>query len=135
MSYCYSSDGSIICAPPKMADGRCITDYRSSSLIDVHMTSKLKTPNQYEYRQYLMRNGAKIARLQRQKQEATLYINEKNAPKLSPERYMTVCQNNKCKIVQVNPNGIGTGRMPTGTWSPIVPTKQNIKNFDSTKHC
>ena len=51
MSYCYLvKDNKYVCAPPKMADGRLITDYRSASLIDVNLQAKTKMPKQYQFR-------------------------------------------------------------------------------------
>jgi hypothetical protein len=37
MSYCYLAGNDVVCLPPKMQDGRMLTDYRSASLVDVSM--------------------------------------------------------------------------------------------------
>ena len=124
----------MVCAPPKMADGRILTDYRSASLIDIQMQSKVKTPNQYSYRQYLIENGNKISAQQRQDAKFRLvtgkHSKQKTAKKV-PERYMTICQGNRCEIREINPNGIGIGREATTTWTPLQANDSFLKTFDT----
>ena len=130
MSYCYLShdDRKLVCAPPKMADGRILTDYRSSSLVDVSIQGKVKTPNQYEYRQFLIKNGYKVAAEQKHRAKQTMTAT--TLPKKASERFMTVCQGNRCEVMEINPRGIGIGRQPTSGWTPITPSPEFLQSYD-----
>lgn len=129
MSYCYLAGNDVVCLPPKMQDGRMLTDYRSASLVDVSMQTKLKQPNQYEYRQFLMKHGNMIAANQRAASRKQLVVSKPVSKKTErvPERYMTVCQGNKCEVVEINPQGIGTGRLATSNWTPLTANQAFLK--------
>ena len=135
MSYCYLThkDRSMVCVPSKMADGRMLTDYRSASLIDVQLQNQVKSSNQYEYRQHLIDNGRKIARTQNANARQTVMAGNAKKPnqtKKVRERYMTVCEGNRCRVVEVNPKGVGMGRHPTSSWTPITPDASFLASFD-----
>lgn len=126
MSYCYYvNDDKTICVPPKMADGRLITDYRSSSLIDINMQANSKQKNQYEFRQYLIHNGKQIADHQRRRKESTLVVKGTPSTKHIPEQFVTICQDNKCEVREINPNGHGISHMASSDsiWTPITHSK------------
>ena len=133
MAYCYYNNDSskVVCAPPKMADGRILTDYRSASLIDLNMQSKLNTANQYEYRQFLIENGNKITAQQRNLSESTIKV-KKPKSKMVPERYLTICQGNRCEVREINPMGVGIGREATTNWTPIQPSDTVVRSKGSS---
>lgn len=126
MSYCYLAGDDVVCLPPKMADGRILTDYRSASLVNMSLQTKVGPKNQYSYRQYLMKNGNMVEAEQRNRFENRITVLQKNAkkPKSVPEQFLTVCQGNKCDIHEINAGGLGVGRMPTENWTPLTQFNQ-----------
>lgn len=67
-----------------------------------------------------MENGRRIAADQMKQSQSTMVVKgkDKKAAKV-PERYMAICQGNRCEIKEVNPRGIGIGRVSTANWTPI----------------
>lgn len=122
MAYCYQVGNKVVCLPARMADGRILTDYRTSSLVNMGLQTQYRQPTQYNYRQYLMSKGNMVAAKERNRYEKTISVLQKNAKKskLVPEQSMTICQGNTCRVVPINKNGVGVGRLPTSNWTPLT---------------
>lgn len=98
----------------KMQDGRAFTDYRPRCTVQFQMKND-NTKNSFDTRQFLTNNAEKLMK-------ANMEIAESNSPCAStnlnkvgtmlPEKNMMTCDANTCNFSQnVNPNGVGTGRI------------------------
>ena len=112
---CYrSSNNKHFTSAPRMADGRNFTDYRPNHEINRHILEENKLGNSHEFRMFLNRNGENIIKHNR---EYTFTKNGNIGCKkpyetgtMLPEKTRVVCDQHQCKVVEVNPNGVGQGR-------------------------
>jgi len=107
--------------PSRMSDGRSFTDYRPRCVVNAELLKSLESKNMvqssYESRMYLQKNAEKFMEEQR------LKAIERLAPcapcarpftdpgTMLPERYMVKCDDVTCTRVEVNPDGVGDGRI------------------------
>lgn len=117
MSSCYkTSDNKHPECPPRMADGRHFTDYRPNCHVNDLLRADNRISNSFQYRLFLQQNANEIMDKHRQ------IACEKNCcspcgdgenfenTTMVPEKYMVECNQNYCKTVLNDINGIGTGR-------------------------
>lgn len=116
MSCCSASDK--LPCPSKMADGRAFTDYRPRCNVNADLLEDLTKNNMihssYESRLYLQRNADKIMQSDRDNAinnllPCTPCNNTKST--MLPEKYMVKCDAISCSRVEINPDGLGDGRM------------------------
>lgn len=107
--------------PSRMSDGRAFTDYRPRCVVNAELLKSLETKNavqsSYESRMYLQKNAEKFMEEQRLKAVERLSpcapcVRPFSDPgTMLPERYMVKCDDVTCTRVEVNPDGVGDGRM------------------------
>ena len=119
MSSCYkSSDNKYVQCPPRMADGRHFTDYRSSYYINDLIRADNNISNSLQYRLFLQQNGNALMDRQRQiscelnccSPCPTSGKESFNDTTMLPEQYMFVTDGRMAKMVLNDPRGVGTGR-------------------------
>uniref|UniRef100_A0A6C0HLL3 Uncharacterized protein n=1 Tax=viral metagenome TaxID=1070528 RepID=A0A6C0HLL3_9ZZZZ len=119
MDSCFkTSDNKHLQCPPRMADGRHFTDYRSSYYINDLIRADNNISNSLQYRTFLQQNGNAL--MDRQRQIACNLnccgpcpIGNKESfqdSTMLPEQYMFVTDGTRAKMVLNNPNGLGVGR-------------------------
>jgi hypothetical protein len=117
MDNCFkTSDNKHLQCPPRMADGRHFTDYRSSYYINDLIRADNSISNSTQYRVFLQQNGNAL--MDRQRQIACNLnccgpcpINSKEKfGTMLPEQYMFVTDGSVAKMVLNDVNGLGTGR-------------------------
>jgi hypothetical protein len=119
MDSCFkTSDNKHLQCPPRMADGRHFTDYRSSYYINDLIRADNNISNSLKYRVFLQQNGNAL--MDRQRQIAcTLNCcgpcpqggkESFNNSTMLPEQYMFVTDGSMAKMVLNDVNGLGTGR-------------------------
>ena len=117
---CDAPNPSIQCAA-RMSDGHAFTDYRSRCATNSELMQMVAKANMvsssYESRMYLQQNAEKIMGQNFQWAQGQILP---CAPCQRPfsdnsliplERYVVRCSPTSCSRVEVNPNGIGDGRM------------------------
>jgi len=105
----------------RMEDGHAFTDYRSRCATNAQLMQQVAAANMmtssYESRMYLQQNAEKIMSQNFQwAQNQLLPCAPCQRPltdsgTMEPERYQVRCNPTSCTRVEVNPNGIGDGRM------------------------
>lgn len=119
MDSCFkTSDNKHLQCPPRMADGRHFTDYRSSEYINDLIRADNNISNSLQYRVFLQQNGNAL--MDRQRAIACTLnccgpcpIGNKESFQNStmlPEQYMFVTDGTRAKMVLNDPNGLGVGR-------------------------
>lgn len=115
---CFGTNGKKSC-PAKMNDARAFTDYRpkcvyNSQLID-YLTEKNVVASSYESRMYLQHNADKLMEEYKANAEQTLLCGpcskKDTIPSIEQERYNVKCDTISCQRKEVNPLGIGDGRI------------------------
>lgn len=108
--------------PPKphecmlmMQDGRSFTDYRPRCTIQYQMKNE-KMKNSYDSRMFLMNNAEKMMQVNREivaeKNACNTCFNHDQNGTMLPEQNFVTCDKNTCTHTNnVNPNGLGTGRI------------------------
>lgn len=119
MSCCSASDK--LPCPSKMEDGRAFTDYRPRCNVNADLLENLTKNNMinssYESRLYLQQNADKIMQMDRDNAIKNLLpCNPSNPsnpsnPTMLPEKYIVKCDHISCSRVEINPDGLGDGRM------------------------
>ena len=112
---CYrSSNNRFFNSPSRMADGRLFTDYRPNFEMNRYIESGNKIKNTQDYRMFLSRNGEKIIEKNKEyimlKNGMTDCMEPYHIGTMLPEKSRVVCDQHTCKVVQVDPNGVGQGR-------------------------
>lgn len=87
----------------KMADGRAFTDYRSRCQKLTNMTS-------YDERMFLMNNAEAIIGTTNSRFVSSKCAKEPKPSTMLPEKVKQVCDQNSCKFVMNDKNGLGLGR-------------------------
>jgi hypothetical protein len=100
--------------PPRMADGRHFTDYKSRCYGDRPVELIGKAMNSYEYRQYLITNADSLMNSWRESSyQANMCgpcVEPYNIGTMLPEQSQVECTSSICTVKQGNPNGLGQGR-------------------------
>lgn len=116
---CCTAENKKVC-PAKMHDGRAFTDYRprcitTNSYMNF-LNNKQILSSSYESRLYLQNNAEAL--IEKNRVDANNRLLCGVCPKqmaevntMEPERYMVVCDGVTCKRYEVNPSGIGDGRI------------------------
>ena len=87
-----TTDNHFIGCPAKMPDARIFTDYRPSCIVNELMQKQNSSLNSYDYRQYLIRNGTNLMKMNND------YISSKNTCSARPAPlpdFKTVCKYDK----------------------------------------
>ena len=92
--------------PPRMSDGRGITDYRSNCILNNEL-SKGKTS--WEYRNYLTNSASSVVDIFNQKIDDRLKYTGKVAPEV-PVQTIQNCNSGFCTFSVNDKDGIGLGR-------------------------
>ena len=111
---CYkTSDNKHFGCPARMADGRNFTDYRPHCYVDNLIIAENGINNSFNYRNFLQQNASQLMEINRKyacmKNCCTPCMEEPGT--MLPEANKFVCNQNTCRLVSNNPNGIGTGRV------------------------
>ncbi len=111
---CYkTSDNKHFGCPPRMADGRHFTDYRPHCYVDNLIIAENGINNSFNYRNFLQQNAGQLMEINRKyvcNKNCCLPCTQGNGTML-PESNKFVCNKNSCRLVNNDPNGIGTGRV------------------------
>ena len=106
--------GNTVC-PYRMSDGRNFTDFRTRCTIDYETKVKNSFQSSYDQRQFLIQNATKIMTENNRIAESMNSCSgcfPKNSPgTMLPEKNSVTCNDKICKFNEVNPNGLGTGRI------------------------
>ena len=117
---CDAPNPTVVCAA-RMSDGHAFTDYRSRCATNSQLMKQITDANMvagsYESRMYLQQNAEKLMAQNFEWAQGQLMpcapcqrpFNEDGT--MLPERYQVRCNPTSCSRVEVNPNGIGDGRM------------------------
>lgn len=100
------------CCPPRMADGRLFTDYRSRC--DINAATENAPVDSFAYRQFLITNADTFMTRDRKR----AYARGSCAPcatpyergTMLPEKDVYKCTPNVCKYTAADENGLGVGR-------------------------
>jgi len=94
-----------LCEYNRMADGRTFTDYSGRC-------QKLTPMSSYDERMFMINNATEIMKSVDDRFVCTTCLKkEPKAPStMLDEKYVQVCDQNTCKFVVANENGVGTGR-------------------------
>ncbi len=119
-SGCDAPNPTVQCAS-RMSDGHAFTDYRSRCATNAELFQHVAKANMmnsaYESRMYLQQNAEKLMSQNFDwAQQQLLPCAPCQRPftengTQEPERYIVRCTPTSCTRVEVNPNGIGDGRM------------------------
>ena len=117
---CDAPNPTLQCAA-RMSDAHAFTDYRSRCATNAQLMQQVASANMmtssYESRMYLQQNAEKLMSQNFQwAQNQILPCAQCQRPfnsegTMLPERYVVRCSPTSCTRVEVNPNGIGDGRM------------------------
>lgn len=115
---CFGTNSKNSC-PAKMNDARAFTDYRPRCIVNAqlmnYLTDKNVVASSYESRMYLQHNADKLMEQYKTNAENTLLCGpcgkKEGISDIEQERYMVKCNNITCEKQEVNPFGIGDGRM------------------------
>lgn len=118
---CYkTSDNKFFDCPPRMADGRHFTDYRTADQVNDLMKVDNRISNSYQFRMFLQENGKTLMDKEREIACAKnccmpcaaspLGVEGFNNGTMLPEKYIQVCDAHTCKVELNDVNGVGTGR-------------------------
>lgn len=117
MSNCYkTSDNKHPECPPRMDDGRHFTDYRPNCHVNDLLRADNQISNSFQYRLFLQENAGDIMDKHRQiacsKNCCSPCGNGENFENTTmlPEKYIQECNENSCKILLNDVNGVGLGR-------------------------
>ena len=98
----------------KMQDGRSFTDYRPRCTINYQMKNQ-NMQNSYDSRMFLINNAEKMIQANQdivsKKNDCMSCTPLKMEDTFLPEQNMVKCNEHVCNFSQVNPNGLGTGRV------------------------
>lgn len=108
--------------PSRMNDGRAFTDYRPKCVVNAELMSDLHKQNvlasSYESRMYLQNNAEKMMQMAEKNAIENMlcacspYENEvQGIDTMAPERYIVKCNSATCYREEINPRGIGDGRL------------------------
>lgn len=94
-----------LCKYNRMADGRAFTDYSGKC-------QKLTPMTSYDERMFLMNNATQIMKSVEDRFICSSCLKKtSDAPTtMLAEKYVQVCDQNTCKFVIADENGVGTGR-------------------------
>jgi len=109
MSCKYTSDNFHKTCPARMADGRSLTDYRSSCTMNNLVRASNSVTNSFEYRLFLTRNAETIMDINETYNEKKMACPAYYGS-LVPEKTILRCTPESCDIETVNELGIGQGR-------------------------
>ena len=117
---CDAPNPNVVCAA-RMSDGHAFTDYRSRCAVNSHLMKNITDANMvassYESRMYLQQNAESLMAQNFQwAQKQLLPCAPCQRPLtddgfMAPERYQVRCSTTSCSRVEVDPNGIGDGRV------------------------
>jgi hypothetical protein len=123
MSNCYkTSDNKHPECPPRMADGRHFTDYRPNCHVNDLLRADNQISNSFQYRVFLQQNAGEIMDKHREiacSKNCCSPCGNNNGngegenfenTTMLPEKYMQVCNENTCKVLLNDVNGVGMGR-------------------------
>jgi hypothetical protein len=110
--------GDVPC-PSRMADGRAFTDYRPRCAVNAELIQALGTKpgSAYESRMFLQRNAnswmdaERVKSVERLAPCAPCRRPTSDPGTMLPERYVVRCDGVTCSRNEVNPAGLGDGRM------------------------
>jgi hypothetical protein len=106
------SDNKNFDCPPRMADGRLFTDYRSRC--DANLQWQQPMSSTYDYRQYLINNGESVMGQMREEAFSKAYrgpcVQPFDQGTVVPEKDAFVCDKLACQKVAGAKDGLGTGR-------------------------
>ena len=98
----------------KMQDGRSFTDYRPRCTIQYQMKNE-DMKNSYDSRMYLINNAENMMKANQEIISRQNNCMDCSAMKMEetflPEQNMMKCDEHTCNFSQVNPAGLGTGRV------------------------
>ena len=107
--------------PSRMEDGRSFTDYRPRCIVNAELLGNLAKNNKilssYESRMYLQHNAESVMQSNRNSSlERLAPCNPCNRPlsdsgTMYPERYIVRCDAISCTKTEINPSGLGDGRI------------------------
>lgn len=134
------------CAP-RMADGRNFTDYRPRCIKNYEFFPENATPNAYEYRQFLIKNGQDLITKNKQIAYHANMCGPCTSPyfegTMLPEQSMQKCNASTCTFGVNDRNGLGLGRdygSLGGNQASFISTKEaeqkmisNMENCCSTQ--
>ena len=119
-STCSGKNPTVTC-PSRMSDGRAFTDYAPRCHVNARLMDMVSNANMiqssYESRMYLQQNAQKVMDIERARALETLVPCApckrpfSDSGTMEPERYVVRCDAVSCKRTEVNPGGIGDGRM------------------------
>lgn len=99
--------------PPKMADGRAFTDYRTRCNVQTSLLQE-KEMNSYELRQFLINNAESIMQTSRSLAEKQNHcgpcVQPWNQGTMLPEESLVKCNTSTCQAYVNDPYGLGQGR-------------------------
>lgn len=137
---CYrTSNNKFFQAPPRMSDARHFTDYRP----DCHVNNLLRHDNNifnsYEYRLFLTRNANQLMDANRKHAFLKNGISECKPPyetgTMLPEESKVICNEQNCRVVQNDPNGLGQGRVYAENPPPVLRTYDSPPTNLSKNYC
>lgn len=114
--------------PPRMADGRHFTDYRPECYVNDLIRADNGVNNNFQWRNFLTQNAEQLMDLNRQhacqKNCCGNCASPFNVGTMVPEVNKFVCNSGTCRLIQGDPNGLGTGRVYSnqGTECPNLPS-------------
>jgi len=107
------SDNKHFQCPPKMADGRAFTDYKTRCGVQSTLMHD-KAMNSYELRQYLINNAEALMQQNRDYAEKVNACGPCMQPwhqgTMLPEQSMVRCNESTCSVSTNDPYGLGQGR-------------------------
>lgn len=121
MAACYkTSDNKFFDCPPRMADGRHFTDYRTSCQVNDLLKVDNRISNSFQYRVFLQENANTLMDKHREIAcsknccmpcaSSPLGVEGFDNGTMLPEKYIQQCDEHTCKIVLNDVNGVGLGR-------------------------
>ena len=113
---CYkTSNNKYFDCPPRMSDGRHFTDYRPNCHVVDLLRADNNISNSYQSRKFLQENAVTLMDKNREiacaKNCCAPCVDEGfTGSTMLPEKYIQECNENYCKVVLNDVNGVGTGR-------------------------
>jgi hypothetical protein len=123
MSSCKTCDGNapVVQCPTRMADGRAFTDYRPRCVVNAELMQALHqnkmVQSSYESRLFLQHNADQWIEQERSRALQNLIPCApckrpfSDPGTMLPERYVVRCDGVSCSRSEVNPLGVGDGRL------------------------
>ena len=91
--------------PARMSDGRFITDYYPNCAMNL---SAQKNMSNWQYKLFMTRNAVKIMDSIKEYDHNRYGCNNCNDPSIPlTNQFLQKCENESCRIEQVDPNGLG----------------------------